>query len=60
MSTLRATPRIDDIADAIERGERIGEEEALRLMAHPDVTELALHVWHLLEDEVRRGLSIRA
>ena len=26
----------------------------------PDVTKLALHVWHLLEDEVRRGLSIRA
>jgi ABC-type nitrate/sulfonate/bicarbonate transport system ATPase subunit len=26
----------------------------------PEVTELVLHVWHLLEDEVRRGLSIRA
>jgi NitT/TauT family transport system ATP-binding protein len=26
----------------------------------PDVTRLALHVWRLLEDEVRRGLSVRA
>ena len=26
----------------------------------PAVTELALHIWHLLEDEVRRSLSIRA
>lgn len=49
MSTMRATPRIDDIADAVERGERIGEEEAQRLMRHPDVAELA---W--LADVARR------
>ncbi len=41
MSTVRATPRIDDIADAVERGDRIGEEQALRLLRHPDVAELA-------------------
>jgi cyclic dehypoxanthinyl futalosine synthase len=49
MSTMPSTPRIDDIADAVERGNRIGEEEALRLMRHPDVAELA---W--LADLVRR------
>ena len=49
MSTAPVRPRIDDIADAVERGERIGEEEALRLLRHPDLTELA---W--LADRVRR------
>lgn len=41
MSRL-ATPasRIDDIADKVERGERLDAAEALRLLRHPDVAEL--------------------
>jgi cyclic dehypoxanthinyl futalosine synthase len=41
VSRAGARPAIDDIADAVERGERIGDEEALRLLRHPDLTELA-------------------
>ena len=41
MSTLPRPAPIDDIVAAVERGERIDEEQALRLLRHPDLTELA-------------------
>jgi cyclic dehypoxanthinyl futalosine synthase len=40
---------IDDIAEKVYAGERISVEEGLRLMAHPNLTELGL-----LADTVRR------
>ena len=49
MSTAARTQGIDDVADRVERGERIDERDALRLMAHPSLPELAY-----LADLVRR------
>ena len=40
---------IDDIAEKVYAGDRISVEEGLRLMAHPNLTELGL-----LADTVRR------
>ena len=42
---------IDDIADKVDRGERLSAEEAVRLFAHPHLGELGL-----LADLVRRRL----
>jgi cyclic dehypoxanthinyl futalosine synthase len=52
-SALRAAPRPDvtDIADKVESGERISEADALRLLRHPSLPELA---W--LADVVRQRL----
>jgi cyclic dehypoxanthinyl futalosine synthase len=33
--------RIDDIADKVERAERLSTDDALRLLRHPDLTELS-------------------
>ena len=42
MSTApRPRSHVDDIADRVEAGERLSAEDALRLLRHPDLTELA-------------------
>jgi cyclic dehypoxanthinyl futalosine synthase len=43
VSTARTLPRrgIDDLADKVERAERLDEQDALRLLAHPSLVELS-------------------